>query len=87
MIDPNDKMTLSLPLNIDPDDRMTLSLPLNRRGRKNDPNKKVFRSYGLRPDRLKWLELWFPDGNPTDQINALLDRAMKFWPSGPARFR
>lgn len=71
-------------------DKKTLNLPLNNRsrcGRKKDPNKLQFASYGLRPDRLAWLELWFPGGSPTDQLNALIDRAIRFWPSGPGRFR
>lgn len=71
-------------------DTQTMELPLkerSRRGRKKDPNKLNFRSYGLRPDRETWLALWFPDGSPTDQLNALLDRAIKFWPSGPGKFR
>lgn len=71
-------------------DTKTLDFPLEprrRRGRPSDPNKLVFKTYGLRPDDLAWLEMWFPGGSPTDQLNALIERAKKFWPAGPGRFR
>ena len=59
----------------------------SRRGRPAKDDAFVYVTIGLRPAHWAWLKLWFPGGNPSDQLRALLDRALKFWPSGPVRFR
>lgn len=69
-----------------------LALPANKptgkkRGRPSSPDAYVYITIGLRPFQWEWLALWFPNGSPSDQVRALLDRALKFWPVGPGRFR
>ena len=58
-----------------------------KRGRPKDPDALKFKTIGLFEWQWQWLALWFPDGNPTNQAQELLDRAVKFWPAGPAKFR
>ena len=58
-----------------------------RRGRPRSPDSLVFVTVGLTPTQWAWLRLWFPTGSPTDQLRALFERALKFWPAGPGRFR
>ena len=58
-----------------------------KRGRPASPDAFVYITIGLRPEHWRWLSLWFPGGSPSDQVRALLDRALKFWPSGPAKFK
>lgn len=57
------------------------------RGRPRDPNALVFHTVGLTREQWEWLTLWMPEGNRTDQVKELFDRARKFWPKGPAVFR
>jgi hypothetical protein len=56
-------------------------------GRKKSPDALVFKTVGLTQAQWDWLALWLPGGSITSQFRSLLDRAMKFWPSGPTRFR
>lgn len=65
---------------------MNTSLVKPRRGRPSDPDKLIFITIGLRRSHWEWLSLWFPSGSPTDQIGALFERSMKFWPCGPFVF-
>lgn len=58
-----------------------------KRGRPSSSESYVYITIGLRPEHWCWLALWFPTGSPSDQARALLDRALKFWPSGPNRFK
>lgn len=67
-----------------------------RGGRPADPNALKFESIGLRPKQRAWLrkfrpnldapipEPGSPDDNPTQQLQLLLDCAMKFFPDGNA---
>ncbi|BCS53906.1 hypothetical protein GSbR_29150 [Geobacter sp. SVR] len=59
---------------------------LSRRGRRRQPDSKRSSGIALRPDQWAYLELWFPGGKPTAQVESLLDRAMLFWPAGPNAF-
>ena len=62
---------------------------LKKRGRPLGSVKKdsyIYITIGLRPVHWVWLGLWH-EGTVSDQIRALLDRALKFWPAGPNRFR
>lgn len=56
-------------------------------GRKPTGKAKTFRSVGLSESEWAYLELWQTGASPSDQLRELLERAMKFWPSGPAKFR
>lgn len=56
-------------------------------GRPADPNPYIFHSVGLTQKQWEFVALWFPTGNPSNCIRSLIDRALKFWPAGPARFR
>lgn len=58
-----------------------------RRGRPRSASSFRFKTVGLEPEDWSWLALWCPDGNQSVQLRELLDRAKKFWPTGPARFR
>lgn len=58
-----------------------------KRGRPASSDAFVYVTIGLRPAHWLWLSLWFPGGSASDQVRALLDRALKFWPSGPYRFK
>lgn len=57
-----------------------------RRGRPRsaDPLHRI--SVRLNSREVEWLSLW-SDDSPTTQIRDLLERAMKFWPAGPYKFR
>lgn len=55
-------------------------------GRKKSADSKSFHTVGLTPDEWEYLSHW-SSGNKADQLRELLDRARKFWPSGPAKFR
>jgi hypothetical protein len=57
------------------------------RGRPKADNPLIFKSLGLTAAQWEWLGLWFPGGNPTEQIRELFERSVKFWPSGPGKFR
>jgi hypothetical protein len=57
------------------------------RGRPRSRNALVFKTIGLTQDQWLWMELWRPGESPTAMIQELLERSMKFWPSGPAKFR
>lgn len=59
------------------------STTAKRRGRPSDPLALRFKTVGLRPDQWEWLALWLPDGNPSEQMRELFERAQSFWPSGP----
>jgi hypothetical protein len=66
------------------------------RGRRPDPNKLQFVSLGLRPAQREWLRRWrsnpdqeppapgSEDDNPTQQLQMLIDYAMRFFPDGNA---
>jgi hypothetical protein len=56
-------------------------------GRPRSKDPLIFKSIGLTASQWEWLQLWFPTGNVTDQLKALHERAVKFWPSGPNRFK
>lgn len=47
----------------------------------------IFKTVGLTADQWRWLDLWFSDASPTAKMRELFNRSMKFWPSGPAKFR
>ena len=55
--------------------------------RPKSANPLVFRTVGLTASQWDWLDTWFPGGSPTSALSDLFLRAVKFWPSGPARFR
>jgi hypothetical protein len=57
------------------------------RGRPKTENPLVFKTIGLTVEQWDWLYLWFPTGNRTDRMKELFERAMKFWPGGPGKFR
>lgn len=63
------------------------NLPGRRRGRPRQSDSKLSFGVALRPDQWAYLDLWFPGAKPTAQVEALLERAVKFWPAGPGRFR
>jgi hypothetical protein len=52
-----------------------------------EDQKVIGESVYLTSAEWAWLELWMPGGNRSEQVRELLERARKFWPSGPARFR
>jgi len=54
--------------------------------RPRSKNPLIFKTVGLTEDQWKWLQLW-NSTNPTLALRELLDRAFRFWPSGPFRFR
>lgn len=58
-----------------------------RRGRPKTKNPLLFKTVGLTADQWTWLELWFPGGSPTAQLQELFSRSLKFWPGGPSVFR
>lgn len=58
-----------------------------RRGRPCSKNPQRYKTVGITEEQWQWLERWRPGGSPSDQLRELLDRAMKFWPGGPAVFR
>lgn len=68
-------------------DSANCSVGKKKRGRPASADSYVYVTIGLRPEHWRWLALWFPNGSPSDQVRALLDRALKFWPSGPHRFK
>ena len=53
------------------------------------PDSKMFKTVGLTSAQWAWLEQWAISDveNPTECLGELVDRAMKFWPSGPNKFR
>lgn len=55
--------------------------------RPKSTNPLVTRSVCLTAEQWAWLDLWFPGGNFSFCLRELFDRAMKFWPSGPSKFR
>ena len=57
------------------------------RGRKKSPDPLIFKSVGLTSAQWDWLELWQRGASPSHLLRSLLDRAIKFWPSGPTKFR
>lgn len=57
------------------------------RGRPKSQNPLVFKSVGLTAEQWSWMDLWFPGGSPTAQLQAVMERALKFWPGGPHVFR
>lgn len=52
-----------------------------------DGSKLVFKTIGLTAAQWEWLKLWHEHGSPTDQVREMMQRAEKFWPAGPAKFR
>lgn len=56
-------------------------------GRKPSDSATKGAKVNLTAEQWEYLELWFPGANRSDQVRALLERAVKFWPSGPAVFR
>lgn len=63
-------------------------LEKKRRGRPSIGTKaKKFKTVGLTEDEWRWLEMWLPGASPTSQLQELVERARKFWPAGPAKFR
>jgi hypothetical protein len=60
---------------------------VKRRGRPPaiNPGKRI--SVYLNSQEAAFLSLWSTDGSPSTQFKDLLERAMKFWPAGPGRFR
>lgn len=69
--------------------RLRVSMGKRKRGRPPLPEGERMegeRVY-LRPDDWRWLERWLPGGNPSEQMRELFERARKFWPGGPSRFR
>lgn len=57
------------------------------RGRPRSKSRLEFKTVGLTADQWKWLELWRPGESPTTMLQEMFERAQKFWPSGPAKFR
>ena len=55
--------------------------------RPKSANPLVFRTVGLTAAQWRWLDLWLLSASPTAQLRELFDRAVKFWPSGPHRFK
>ena len=55
--------------------------------RPKSDNPLVFRTVGLTAAQWRWLDLWLLSASPTAQLRELFDRAVKFWPSGPHRFK
>ena len=62
------------------------STVVKKRGRPSSPDSLVFITVGLTPVQWQWLSLWLPGASPTSQLSMLFERALKFWPSGPAAF-
>jgi hypothetical protein len=58
-----------------------------KKGRPSNPDSKVFRNVGLRPAEWEYLSMWFDSTNPSMQVSELINRAVRFWPSGPLKFR
>ena len=52
------------------------------RPRLDTPSIRI--SVRINSKQAEFLALW--GNNPTQQINDLLDRAIKFWPAGPNKF-
>jgi len=49
-----------------------------------------WRSVGLTQADWDWLDLWFPGQSPgasSLSLRELVERARKFWPNGPNKFR
>lgn len=68
--------------------------PVSRRGgarpgsgRKKKDDTLQWKTVGLTPEQWLWLSTWMPTGSPSNQLRELLERAEKFWPAGPSRFR
>lgn len=57
-----------------------------RGGRPSDPDPYIFASVGLTRSQWEYLSLWFPTGNISQALRALLERSVKFWPAGPFVF-
>lgn len=57
-----------------------------RGGRPADPDPYIFHAVGLTQKQWEFVSLWFPTGNISHCLRALIDRAMKFWPAGPFAF-
>lgn len=55
-------------------------------GRKKSSTSKIFHTVGLTAAEWEFLGKWF-SGNKTGQLRELIERAQKFWPAGPSRFR
>lgn len=60
---------------------------IERRGRPLSSDKLIFKTIGLTKSQWEWLSLWNGGGNKTVHIRELFERAMKFWPKGPYKFR
>jgi hypothetical protein len=58
-----------------------------KRGRPKTESPLIFHSVGLTADQWAWLALWMPNRSTTAQLRELINRAFKFWPAGPSRFR
>jgi hypothetical protein len=63
------------------------STTVKRKGRPRSEDSLVFITVGLTKTQWAWLKLWFPTGSPTDALKALVERSIRFWPSGPFKFR
>lgn len=68
-------------------DQPVLDGVIRRPGRPRSVDPLVFVTVGLTAAQWRWLSSWFPGGSPTAQMRELFTRAMKFWPSGPHKFR
>lgn len=60
---------------------------VKKKGRPRSEDSLVFVTVGLTKTQWAWLRLWFPTGSMTHALGALIDRAVRFWPSGPFKFR
>lgn len=58
-----------------------------RRGRPKKGNSLRFKTVGMTDEDWRWLSLWMPGASPTSQLAELVERAKKFWPAGPTKFR
>lgn len=56
-------------------------------GRPRSKDPLVFKTVGFTESQWEYISLWLPSGSPTEQLRSLLERCLKFWPSGPGRFR
>lgn len=63
------------------------STTVKRLGRPKSEDSLVFVTVGLTRAQWSWLQLWFPTGSITDALRGLVERAVRFWPGGPFKFR
>lgn len=56
-------------------------------GRPSSPDSLVPVSVRLSHDQIKFLSLWTDNDCISLQLRDCLERAMKFWPAGPNKFR